>query len=251
MDTGKVCVSAPYFYLLFIIVCFSIMWLFINFHQLFDNKSDNKSDRKDTVLPIIIKDSVHDKVAEQNLNDDLMIGELPPASRDYRKLYDPLKGPTRRYIGYPNYYGSGGPFNSMTKGYFPGYQLMGYINDKNDDKKFMKLFGRRVDYDRYEYYTTHHKDTDLKIPLPNKGDKELYDGDYVKVPGYISQKHDDHDDDDNDKVKKCSRQVSYGKTKSVKKTCSTCNIKKDPEHNNNFQVHLYDYESPKYLPYLL
>lgn len=248
MDSGKICFSTFYFNLLTISTIALIIWIFYNYDQLMTRRiskinGQNVNNSSDT---IIIKDPT-DNISKLDLSDDLMLGELPPTHRDYRKLYDPLKGPTRRYVQYPSYYGSEGLFNNPTKGYYPNYQLMGYINDKTDERKFMKLFGRRIDNEKYEYYTTHHKDRDLKIPISNKNYKELSDGDSIKIPGYTSDKTKDYD---TTTVEKCKRQISYGKDKSIKKTCTKCNVKNDRDHQKNFEVHLYDYESPRYIPYL-
>jgi len=144
--------------------------------------------------------------------DDLMVGNLPPARRDYRVLDDPLKEASRRYTTHP----TGGPvgnlaplghvggmFNVPTQGYYPSYQMMGFLSKENDPDRMLKLFGRRIDKYRYEYYTANHNDPQLKIPIRNKGDKELMEGDEINVPGF--GKHD-------------------------------------------FHVNLYDYEAPRYLP---
>tara|TARA_R100001163_G_C5061462_1_gene198368 strand:- start:56 stop:757 length:702 start_codon:yes stop_codon:yes gene_type:complete len=160
--------------------------------------------------------------------DDLALGELPPRRRDYRKFNDPLKEPSRRYTQYPNGITppiTDGNINIATQGYLPSYQLMGYLRkdrvkpdksgngskdksasrQREDPDRMLKLFGRRIDSYRYEYYVTHHDDSSsLKIPLKRRGDREINDGDEISVPGYPG----------------------------------------------NFTVDLYDYESPKYIPYL-
>lgn len=154
-------------------------------------------------------------------HDDLMVGELPPRNRDYRKLNDPLKQPSRRYVDYPSGYPGLlpiGNINIPTQGYLPSYQQMGYLSvtrgetkkndppeqeEKADPNRMLKLFGRRFDSHRYEYYVIHHLDESLKIPIPNKGDKELMEGDSLQVPGYPG----------------------------------------------TYKVHLYNFEGPRYIPY--
>ena len=135
--------------------------------------------------------------------DDLSIGELPPRRRDYRKVNDPLKSPTRRYEQYPNGYRppfSRGNINIPTQGYLPSYQLLGYlrkdpisredkmkgepIQQRQDPDRMLKLFGRRTDTYIWEYYVTHHDDPTLKIPLDLKKDREIFSGDTIAVPGY-------------------------------------------------------------------
>lgn len=140
--------------------------------------------------------------------DDLAVGELPPVRRDYRKFQDPLKEPTRRYVGYPHEvrFPEFGWRNHPTQGVFPSYQMMGYLKKKGkkkDPERMLKLYGRRTDTYKYEYYVIHHEDPELKIPLERRGDQELYDGDLIKVPGYPGE----------------------------------------------YQVSLYDFEAPRYVPY--
>ena len=68
----------------------------------------------------------------------------------------------------------------------------------------LKLFGRRTDTYKWEYYVTHHDDPSLKIPISRQGDREIFDGDKIPIPGY----------------------------------------------NGRYTVKLYNYEAPRYIPYL-
>lgn len=141
--------------------------------------------------------------------DDMSIGELPPLRHDYRKMNDPLKYPSRRYEQYPNGFRPpivdvANGINIPTQGYLPSFQMVGYVRedgqhaknkgDKGDDDDkhggrtnpdhMLKLFGRRTDTNRWEYYVMHHDDPSLKIPIDSKRNDELYDQDDVHVPGY-------------------------------------------------------------------
>lgn len=150
--------------------------------------------------------------------DDLSIGELPALRHDYRKMNDPLKYPSRRYEQYPNGFRPpivdiANGINIPTQGYLPSFQMVGYVRedgehanhggrrggdrddgDRDGDRDgggrggnpdhMLKLFGRRTDTNRWEYYVMHHDDPSLKIPIDSKRNDELYNRDDVHVPGY-------------------------------------------------------------------
>lgn len=182
---NQVCIPSFYFTLLMIVFIIACIWGVYNLIQFMQNKSDwaniNSSPTSNLSQPIAIAPTP----ISPDVVDDLAFGEQPAKRRDYRRIYDPLKEPSRRYVTYPGGYVPGGNINIPTQGYLPSYQLMGYLSsDQEGPGKMLKLFGRRLDTYKYEYYTTNHKDTTLKIPLEIKGDKELMDGDTVHVPGY-------------------------------------------------------------------
>jgi len=56
-------------------------------------------------------------------------------------------------------------------------------NDRNPEY-MLRLYGRQIDSNRYEYYTTNHWDPQIKISLHVPRDDQLTDGDLVRVPGY-------------------------------------------------------------------
>lgn len=219
---NQVCVSSFYFTLVTVAI---VMLAAIVLFQYNERKTIScppcPNNSPETVIPKTPPMSPDDQ-------DDLMVGELPPRRRDYRKLHDPLKEPTRRYVDYPSGYPHllpHGNVNIPTQGYLPSYQQLGYLtvssyqpkpkkknkkNKKNnmkehqdDPNRMLKLFGRRIDTHRYEYYVIHHLDESLKIPLNNNGDRELMNGDDVHVPGYPG----------------------------------------------TYKVNLYQFEGPKYIPY--
>jgi hypothetical protein len=155
-------------------------------------------------IPVQILPPAGPSEADLDAMDDAVLGNMPPARRDYRKMYDPLQTATRRYTYDPVVYASGGPYNERTRGYYPGNQMMGFLSTPDDPDRMLKLYGRRLDRYRYEYYTTHHDDPHLKLPIKNRGDKEFMEGDVVKIPGY----------------------------------------------DREYVVNLYEFESPRYLPFL-
>jgi len=48
----------------------------------------------------------------------------------------------------------------------------------------MPLMGRRIHSRKHEYYTFHHNNPNIKIPINIKGDQEIYDETSLQVPGY-------------------------------------------------------------------
>lgn len=188
MDNSQICFSTNYFLLLIIAIVGTLVWLLYTLYvknvQLFGNGGvmGNGTIGNDGVGIAVERPRQFDP----ETIDDLAIGEVPPVRRDYRKIYDPLKKPTRRYVEYPTGIvplGQGG-INIPTQGYYPNFHMAGFLVDKDDSNKTLKLFVRRTDRERYEYYATHHKDHTLKLPLSVKGDRELYEGDRIRVPSY-------------------------------------------------------------------
>ena len=75
--------------------------------------------------------------------------------------------------------------NQNTRGEYTNWHQVGILSPKNstNNETIMALYGRRLHGDNWEYYTTHHINTNVKIPLDSIK-KELYDGDTVSVTGY-------------------------------------------------------------------
>lgn len=123
----------------------------------------------------IVKKVYIDKASEQ-------IDKRPQDERPdlYRKLYDKLEEPTRKYL----------PINIPTRGETLPYQVVGYVYREETDANYnpedvnrMILYGR-PEYrgsTRYEYYITLPDDL-IKIPLDNK--EEIFTGDIVSVKGF-------------------------------------------------------------------
>ena len=208
---NQICINQtcmPLFYFILLLSAFIITLLWGSYHFII-NKTNN--------LFNMYQSNLNSSINQPNIPpsppinpaiaDRMAYGELPPRERDYRKIYDPLMEPSRRYVTYPGGSIPPGNVNVPTQGYLPSFQIMGYLKKKDghDPDRMLKLYGRRLDTYKYEYYTTNHEDPTLKIPLNNKGDRELSDKDEIKVPGY----------------------------------------------EGKYQVTLYDYDAPTYIPYLL
>ena len=105
---------------------------------------------------------------------------------DYKVDGDPLTPPIRRY---PNNYYPKPPLINITniqtrgpRGFPDSFSFLGNLYRENDNK-LLKLYGRRRDYDLWDYYVIFNSNDSLqtKIDLPTKNYKELYDGDEINV----------------------------------------------------------------------
>lgn len=189
----QICLPVFQFSLLILILVSSLVWGIMNFTKtLNDGRSSGSGSDSGTPGPTevkIISPPAPPSESQLDAMDSLATGELPPKRRDYRRLDDPLKEPRRRYTtgGYGPSYGIGN-VNIDTRGYLEPYHMVGYLVPEGgkgrDEDRMLKLFGRRTDKYEYEYYVIHHLDKELKIPLNISGDRELYAGSTVSVPGY-------------------------------------------------------------------
>jgi hypothetical protein len=104
-------------------------------------------------------------------------------SEDLTRMFHPMAPPLKRdgyglgsqYNQYPQY-----PINIPTRGEYDNFQQVGFLF--NDSEKAMSLMGRRIHSNQYEYYTFHHKNPQIKIPIAKT--KEINDGEALTLPGY-------------------------------------------------------------------
>ena len=97
------------------------------------------------------------------------------------RFLHPLMPPLRRG---PLNLGHGGS-NRHQYGYGTGvYNQMGFLHNPENVDQAMPLMGRRLHSQQFEYYTFHHNNPDIKIPIKISGDKEINDGDNVTVNIY-------------------------------------------------------------------
>ena len=195
----RICLPVFQFSLLILILVSSLVWGIMNYTKILDMGSQSTRSSSASAGPAEVKIiSPPPPPSENQLDamDSLATGELPPKRRDYRRLDDPLKEPRRRYTtgGYGPSYGIGN-VNIDTRGYLEPYHMVGYLvpeggngrGDSESEDRMLKLFGRRTDKYEYEYYVIHHLDKELKIPLNISGDRELYAGSTVSVPGFAGK----------------------------------------------------------------
>jgi hypothetical protein len=100
-------------------------------------------------------------------------------------MHHPLTPPVRR-----NPYTAGMfptvPIGIPTRGEYGSFQQMGFLHNPNDQTQAMPLVGRRLHSNQYEYYTFHHNNPQIKIPIKLPGNKEINDGDNINVYGYTA-----------------------------------------------------------------
>lgn len=106
---------------------------------------------------------------------------------DMQRMHNPLTPPVRR--GPFSYTGARVtvPVNTPTRGEYGSFQQMGFLHNAADEDQAMPLVGRRIHSNQYEYYTFHHNNPQIKIPIKITGNGEINDGDSVTVPGYSTQ----------------------------------------------------------------
>lgn len=107
--------------------------------------------------------------------------------RDRLELEDPLYPPEQRsdndienrylQIAYNGY------FRNPTRGYPPPYQMKGYLVQDDNDTNVLSLFGRPkyVGSTQYDYYFTRNDINNNQIKLPIKHQRELLDGDMIRL----------------------------------------------------------------------
>jgi hypothetical protein len=107
---------------------------------------------------------------------------------DLDAVVNPLRPPLRKNINMNNGTVKDPRINIPTQGEYSTWHQVGILTPKKTDnvETIMPLFGRRLHSDNWEYYTTHHLNTSLKIPMEDVK-RELYDGDEVSVIGYQSK----------------------------------------------------------------
>ncbi len=115
---------------------------------------------------------------------------LPTVFRDLQRLTHPLIPPIRRGPFSLNY-GQGietgrsmGVINIPTRGEYGSFHQMGFLNNKSNPEQTMPLIGRKLHSNQYEYYTFHHLNPNVKIPIKVNGNRELDADDTITVPSY-------------------------------------------------------------------
>lgn len=123
---------------------------------------------------------------------------------DLQRMVHPLSPPLRRGpFGYTGHSEPVLPVSMPTRGEYGSFQQNGYLYNAGVPDQAMPLMGRRIHSNQYEYYTFHHNNPQIKIPIKIPGNKEINDGESVQVLGYPQQ----------------------------------------------FQVKIYELDSPRYIPY--
>ena len=106
--------------------------------------------------------------------------------RDSQVKYNDFKPPERRvpeYI-YPDK-NVKQIINIPTRGYPDNYQMLGLLLRENTETVY-NLFGRQTypGSNQYEYYAQGNMhNNNVKLPIYSKGNRELNDGDNIRIPG--------------------------------------------------------------------
>jgi hypothetical protein len=196
----NICISKKYFFILFVILI--MLTIYYNYNL---NKIINKVDKVNQVDKVDKIDKVNQ---HRNMLSILPLRQLLE-NRDRSLLYDPLSAPERRVDinQYPARIQD--LINVPTRGHPDNYQLMG-IASREQDEKIIQLFGRATfpGSNQYEYYVTSSTDGFAnKIPIQNRGQKEIMDNDILNIPEFNKEK-------------------------------------------GSFKVKIYNYNTPRYNPYL-
>lgn len=173
---GTVCLPTFHLLIIFcIFIGFTTMYIQYNKNK---NLNDPNYDYEDRILNKLVKKINH--------NENEYIERRKYLDyRDANTLYNDLAPPERRvpeYL-YPfNYVKE--QINIPTRGYPENYQILGVLLRDNTETAY-KLFGRQTypGSDLWEYYCENDKYNNVKLPIKNRGNKELMDGMHVHVPG--------------------------------------------------------------------
>lgn len=104
---------------------------------------------------------------------------------DLQRIVNPLQPPVRRntFIAQDGETGRL-PIGIPTRGEYGTFHQMGFLHNPDDPKQALPLMGRRIHSNQYEYYTVHHYNPSVKIPIKLTGNKEINDGESVSIDGY-------------------------------------------------------------------
>lgn len=127
-------------------------------------------------LQAAANDEPRDSVRDQALLESAAVERT--RIRDLDRMINPLVPPTRRspYGVGPSTIGV--PINVPTRGEYGPFQQMGYLQNAAGDK-VLRLMGRRIHSNEYEYYTFHPADDKIKVELDQR--RELFEGDNVTI----------------------------------------------------------------------
>jgi hypothetical protein len=128
-------------------------------------------------------------MSEQDQSRQMEMGAMAASIQrleDLQRMHHPMAPPMRR--GDFSYSGASPniPVSIPTRGEYGSFQQMGYLYNQNDNDQAMPLMGRRIHSNQYEYYTFHHNNPNIKIPIKIQGNKEVMDGENVAVDGYTN-----------------------------------------------------------------
>jgi len=187
--TDNVCIPKNYFIIL--IFVFSFFTYIHSLKMLKSNNEEKNNNYEQRLRNLESNETESDNEVSENdyyemdvktgsnQADDIFI------ERDKKVINNILVAPERRLPRHaypPKYFKD--MINIPTRGYPDNYQQMGILVRKNDEK-LLKLFGRQTypGSSKYEYYVVDsYSNSDNKIPLNVKGDRELNDKEKIDIP---------------------------------------------------------------------
>ena len=234
---NTICIDKKGLYILLIICTFVIYYIY----QYFNNKNDYISSLNNNLIEQQTK--LNDRIEKKLLEEDKRVLEIEKNREEnkrvleiernreeniiktnpgivnqyYDRLYNPLvpplRSPSNSSVYGINFPGVGVPINIPTRGWAPDFQQIGILSS-DTYKSILPLFGRRMHNggNKWWYYTMSDQNNSLKLPIKHKN-------------------RDCQDDFGCD-------EVSDGDIVSV------------PIINSDFKVNLYNFDKPRYIPFI-
>lgn len=174
---AQVCFDSSAFYTVMIVGIGTIMYVIFNIYQ---------QKLEDTAALFSSSDADVEEQPSEAFRRGLFAAQVQRLE-DMQRMQHPLTPPVRR--GPFSYTGTGPslPVSIPTRGEYGSFQQMGFLHNPNDADQAMPLIGRRIHSNQYEYYTFHHNNPQIKIPIKITGNGEINDGDSITVYGYANQ----------------------------------------------------------------
>jgi hypothetical protein len=173
---SQVCLSMD---IIIFIIIFIILMLMMGYLILYNYIFNNLYSYK-TQQPIIISTNNNDIE-----KDNFIQKRIELNNRDNKVLTDSFSPPERRLPEYQYPQAIKNSINVPTRGIPENYQLMG-IASRNNTETIFNLFGRQTypGSSIYEYYVQSTSiGSNYKIPITINGNKEISDGDKIKIKG--------------------------------------------------------------------
>ena len=119
--------------------------------------------------------------------EELLQANLNQKHDDLQRMFNPMVPPLHR--GYYTYTGSQPRtlVHIPTRGEYGPFQQMGLLYSAGNPNHTMPIMGRRIHSNQFEYYTFHHKNPSLKIPITVQNKKEIDDGSTLQLTPYPDQ----------------------------------------------------------------
>ena len=186
--TNMICFNRETFYLYISIALLIIGYVLYQVHTSQLTKANDEIKQ----LQQEFKDEIQQQERHFNIRQDHRIRQIRDLQQvahniqhheDSQRMFNPFTPPVKR--GPLSYLGAiqTRPVNIPTRGEYGAFQQVGYLHSKDDVDQAMPLMGRRLNSSQWEYYTFHHNNPTIKIPIETRK-QEIYADTELKVPGY-------------------------------------------------------------------